>query len=276
MIHLIVGRTCSGKSTLEKILVDKGMRPVVSHTTRPARTPDETGHIFIQPEQLDEFPERVTETVINGFHYFTTKEQLADKDVYVIDPIGMYKLCDAMPDEVFTLVQVRCPDKEVRKDRYLSRLATDDDDAREKLMQEFIARDASESEQFDEFEDAMLDARTKGSGVFPRNIVCVVDIVNDEPTPELLEQTATTLWSRADLIRKMHPFVQTAARHGILNVDDDGLLAMYMRDEEEPRHVSVDEMSQCIVDDPEGFVAIMRTLLSKGLIRIDDPVDDNA
>ena len=36
--------------------------------------------------------DRVTETVINGYQYFATREQFDECDVYVIDPNGLSDL----------------------------------------------------------------------------------------------------------------------------------------------------------------------------------------
>ncbi|MDO4595440.1 MAG: hypothetical protein Q4B30_00475 [Coriobacteriaceae bacterium] len=268
MMHLIIGRTCSGKSTLERLLEERGLKPVVSRTTRPMRTPGEKGHVFIEPEELDLYPDRLTETVIDGNHYFTTPEDLKGKDVYVIDPVGMYKLCDAMPDEIFTVVHMRCED-EVRKARYLERIGAEpDEDDRKAAEAEFERRDADEDGQFSEFE-RMRESDDPDANVMPKNVKCVCTVENAEDETSLLSQVANDLAARANLIEKMLPFTRKAGEVEILDMDADGRIAMYVMGKDEPERVSVEEMSQCLVDDPEGFVAVMRSLLSKGLISVE-------
>ena len=66
---LIVGRTSSGKDSLQDLLVKNyGWSFVKSMTTRPKRHPDEHGHIFISKEEAAAIPqhEKAAWTVING------------------------------------------------------------------------------------------------------------------------------------------------------------------------------------------------------------------
>ena len=48
-ILLLVGKTCSGKDTIQNELIKRGMEPVVSYTTRPPRhgeVDDKTYHFI--------------------------------------------------------------------------------------------------------------------------------------------------------------------------------------------------------------------------------------
>lgn len=51
---VLVGKTCSGKSTVAKILEDKGYRRIVTYTTRPKRAGeiDGTDYHFITAEDF--------------------------------------------------------------------------------------------------------------------------------------------------------------------------------------------------------------------------------
>ena len=84
---LIIGRSGSGKSTLANYLTEKyGLKQLESYATRPMRVKNEKGHRFITPEEAKNFTDRVAETVINGYEYFATRQQVDECDVYVIDP----------------------------------------------------------------------------------------------------------------------------------------------------------------------------------------------
>ena len=53
-IYLIVGCSGSGKTTIVNSLENKyGLKSIQSYTTRPKRSDDETGHIFISDEEYD-------------------------------------------------------------------------------------------------------------------------------------------------------------------------------------------------------------------------------
>ncbi len=142
---LVVGRTASGKDTFVKQLEGVGFKPVLSYTTRPSRGPEDR-HIFITEEEAARYTERAAETVINGYQYFITYDQLEDCNVYVIDPKGVYELLGKYPDMLFDIIYVLADD-DIRKSRYVSRQAT------EEVEEEFEKRNSSEDAQFLDFEE---------------------------------------------------------------------------------------------------------------------------
>ena len=163
MVKLIVGRTASGNSTLAKMLEDMGAKILKSYTTREKRNESDTDHIFITKEEAKTFNHRVAETIINGNEYFATLEQIEDSDFYIIDPHGIETLLQTMPNTKFEVIYVHAK-KELRKERFMARGAKEED---------FLARDKSESDQFDNFEIRM--------GVpngFPLNISSVFVVNN--------------------------------------------------------------------------------------------------
>lgn len=89
---LLVGKSGSGKNTVQDYLVNKyGLKPLVSYTTRDKRFPEEDTHIFIPIQdflnkQYDNF---IAYTFYNGNHYFATKEQFEESDIYIIDTKGV-------------------------------------------------------------------------------------------------------------------------------------------------------------------------------------------
>lgn len=107
-IALIVGASGSGKTTIvEKLEGKYGLKSIQSYTTREPRYEDEEGHIFITKNNFEEnFSSCYSPTIsidgsyyadspvmaytyYNGNHYFATKEQVDDCQLYVIDKRGI-------------------------------------------------------------------------------------------------------------------------------------------------------------------------------------------
>ena len=139
---LIVGRTGSGKSTIENYLFEKyGLTGIKSYATRPQRGPEDDGHIFISDEEAKQYKDLATFTEINGYKYFSTEEQLQENDVYVIDVIGIERLLEKYPSYNYIILHVTAP-YEVRKERTSSRINFNFED-----------RQISEDKQFKNIED---------------------------------------------------------------------------------------------------------------------------
>ena len=87
---LLVGPSGSGKSTVADILHEKyGLSVVQSYTTRPQRTPDERGHLFVSKQRFDQLTNLVAYTKFNGYEYCATQSQVDCNDIYIIDPDGI-------------------------------------------------------------------------------------------------------------------------------------------------------------------------------------------
>lgn len=101
-LFCILGETSRGKDTFARILEnDYGLRQVVSCTTRPMRLGEQEGreHYFISEEQFYDIrdfgtDEVVAYTQIGDYHYFATRNELINSDIYIIDPIGLDSLKD--------------------------------------------------------------------------------------------------------------------------------------------------------------------------------------
>lgn len=146
VLMTVVGKTCSGKSTLAKMLCERtGYRQLVSYTTRAQRNENDNDHLFVTIEeylQAKANGDIVAETEIAGNYYYATKEQLYQTDLYTIDPKGLECLLSMeLPNIRFVTVYVSCPDDE-RKLR--SELRGDDKNA-------YRVRDFSERQQFRRF-----------------------------------------------------------------------------------------------------------------------------
>lgn len=152
---LIVGRTCSGKDTFAKCLDEIGFKGVKSYATRPKRFENEDTHIFISPEEADDFPmeKRVATTKIGEYEYFTTMEQFNHSDYYIIDPSGLWTLLSKGYGVKYKVVLLMC-DYNTRQKRALSRVA---DDKMQTETNIFIKRCKSEDLQFSDFENWVLN-----------------------------------------------------------------------------------------------------------------------
>ena len=91
-IILLVGRSGSGKTTVADILRDDYGRSILqSYTTRPKRFDRETGHEFVN----NLYYQRVNPNDIVAYtyydcnHYWATKQQVEENDIYIIDPAGI-------------------------------------------------------------------------------------------------------------------------------------------------------------------------------------------
>lgn len=87
---VLVGESGSGKTTIANILENKyWLKQVQSYTERPKRYDEETGHTFITPIEFDQLKDIVAYTCYNRYRYCTTKNQIEQCDIAVIDVPGV-------------------------------------------------------------------------------------------------------------------------------------------------------------------------------------------
>lgn len=89
---LIVGESGSGKTTVANILQNVyNLRQLQSYTTRKPRYEGEGGHIFISLDQYESIDKSsiIAYSYYHNNHYFATKQQVMENDVYVIDLKGV-------------------------------------------------------------------------------------------------------------------------------------------------------------------------------------------
>lgn len=96
---LLVGKSASGKDTIQKELIKMGYKSVVSYTTRPPRKGEIDGvaynfiseEEFIQKEQDGFFAETTSYNVATGetWHYGSAIKDLTDDKVFIVNPDGL-------------------------------------------------------------------------------------------------------------------------------------------------------------------------------------------
>lgn len=89
-IYLFCAPSGCGKTRITTELEKRfGLKVLQSYTTRPKRTPNEYGHIFVTDEEFDRLNDMVAYTYYNGHKYCATTEQVENNDLYVIDIDGV-------------------------------------------------------------------------------------------------------------------------------------------------------------------------------------------
>lgn len=147
-LYLIVGRTASGKDSLTRAVATKlNLSILSSYATRPRRPGETNEHIFITPEEVEQYKnDFVAYTKIGDYEYFSTKQQLLESDFYIIDPNGVAFLKEKIkniPDIQLHIIYITAS-YEVRKQRALSKRLDN------KMV--FEKRCIAEEEQFINFE----------------------------------------------------------------------------------------------------------------------------
>ena len=87
---MICGESGSGKTTVVKELCKRfKIKELQSYTTRPKRSDDESGHIFISKLEFDKLSNKVAYTKFDKYEYCATCDQVNESDVLTIDPKGI-------------------------------------------------------------------------------------------------------------------------------------------------------------------------------------------
>jgi guanylate kinase len=256
MIYLIVGRTGSGKNHLAKLLEQRGLKEVKSYSSRPKRYDGEDGHIFISPEEVDQYEEKAAYTKIGDYEYFTTMKQINESDVYIIDPNGIKELVKNMPETTFHIVYVYA-DEMSRKLHAVNR-------ADNKLKEEdvFNKRNKAEDEQFTEFEKTFGRLPEEDNPFMAENITCCYKYDNtyDEDNAEMY---AEFLAGRRIHHNRMTGIVEEAAALGIMEKSetDPEKVKVSVSDEngnESIRTVTKEHFADSLLNNPESMAMLMR------------------
>lgn len=145
---VLVGESASGKSSIERYLVDNyGYNKVVSYTTRQPR-PNEIDGIDYHFISVDEFLKLKEQgffaetATYNMWHYGTAKEDCTDDKIAVLTPHGLRQISKVSGINVLSFY-IDVP----RRDRLIKILQRGDD------IEEAYRRSLSDVGQFDGIED---------------------------------------------------------------------------------------------------------------------------
>ncbi|QSF43461.1 AAA family ATPase [Paenibacillus tianjinensis] len=136
---VLMGYSGSGKTEIAKALEKYSYNILQSYTTRQPRYEGEYGHMFCTVDEYEQFErngEVAAYSLIEGNHYFSTKEQIYNTPnlIYVCDPDGIKDLKEKITDIEFITIYIKV-DKKTRMrrmhergdsvDKILSRVTTD-------------------------------------------------------------------------------------------------------------------------------------------------------
>lgn len=145
---VLVGESASGKSSIEKYLVDNhGYKKIVSYTTRQPREGEVDGidYHFITKEQFHKLKEQdffVETAIYNNWYYGTAKKDCTDDKVVVLTPHGLRQI-SKIKDINITSFYINVP----RRDRLIKILQRGDD------IEESYRRNLSDVGMFDGIRD---------------------------------------------------------------------------------------------------------------------------
>lgn len=145
---ILVGESASGKSSIEKNLVDNyGFKKIVSYTTRKPRLAETNGvdyhfistELFLELKNQGFFAETAT---YNGWHYGTAKEDCTNDKVAVLTPHGLRQMSKIKGIDIISFY-INVP----RRDRLIKILQRGDN------IEEAYRRSLSDVGQFDGIKD---------------------------------------------------------------------------------------------------------------------------
>lgn len=260
MKYLIIGRTGSGKTYFANLLENFGLKPVVSRATRKRRDgEDKCDYIWLTKAEADEQQDRVAQTKINGHQYFTLADDLKGKDLYIIDPNGMYDLLKHTPDIDYHIIYIKAKCKD-RKKHAVSRVKN-----HAEAEKEFVKRDQSEDEQFTKFEKLINNMDKNIYDELPENIEAVHIIDNDFTPKSHLQDWADRIENDFHLINRLSKLVVKAGDLNILRKMPDNRYQAKMKDtknkQETIRNLTADSYAENLLRNAQSFVSFMVSLL---------------
>lgn len=126
---VLVGQGASGKDVLVNFLIERGLKKVVSYTTRPIRNNEKNGESYnfiteaeyLMLERSNFF--RYSETYID-FHYGVSYESIKNSNLFIMTPSMVKALTKEERSEYYIIYL--CIDEKIRKDRLKKRKDFDD------------------------------------------------------------------------------------------------------------------------------------------------------
>lgn len=125
IIMTLTGRSGSGKSTIERELVARGLKRAISHTTRNPREGETNGdnYYFITKEEMLKMKdngELAEFTEYNGNYYGVSYDELNHSNILVIEPYGLRYLKENSKDLIIKSIFIDVDEEELRR-RMLTR-----------------------------------------------------------------------------------------------------------------------------------------------------------
>lgn len=148
---VLVGESASGKSSIEKYLVDNyKYKKVITYTTRPPRDGEIDGvdYHFVSDEEFRKLKDKlffVETAVYRGWYYGTAKEDCTDDKIIVLTPHGLRQIKNIKDINVISFY-INVP----RRDRLIKILQRGDD------IEEAYRRSLSDVGQFDGITDEVI------------------------------------------------------------------------------------------------------------------------
>lgn len=243
---LIVGRTGSGKDTLQNFLCKTyGWIPVVSYSTRERRPGEGNTHNFITKEEAAAVPDsdkvavtRIKNATNEENEYFATRQQVENCDCYIIDPKGVKVLFENMPDEVFEICYIQAESKEKQKEMAVLRA---NGDANAETI--FENRYASEDAQFTAFEKEIEEMKNS----YRYSVFTFTNTYNEDD----LQTLALRLNQRKHTYESMRHIIKDLKQSGLIHVNKDNNIVIEFRKNEN------DETGKETVITDERFIQIL-------------------
>lgn len=157
-IFALIGRSASGKSTIEKNLEQKGYKRIISNTTRPVRENErkDIDYHYLTEKQFNKVQEQLIEhTTYRGWNYGITKEDIKDIDkqdyICVIEPDGLIQIQNALGRNKIVPIYIYSTEYE-RLSRSILRQPQADANAYKEICRRFL----SDYDTFNTFEKNKL------------------------------------------------------------------------------------------------------------------------
>jgi len=110
---VLVGKSCSGKSTLAKLLQEEGIaKPAVTTTSRDPRPGEVHGkdYYFISKEEFErDMDSMVEHDTFNGWHYGITQEEFDSTNLSILTPRGLKKYRKIVGRDNLFVIYINAP-----------------------------------------------------------------------------------------------------------------------------------------------------------------------
>lgn len=217
MKYIIIGRTGTGKTALLNMLEQRGLKPLVTKTTRAMRGPDDTNYVFLSKADAGKIPDddKFLYTILDNDEYFTSKQDVQNADVMVLEPSGVWEVLNEFPNTSFHIISIQESNPKLRRQFAVARCNGD-----AAQQQKFSARVIDENDRFTEFEKHMTDCEQNKTVLAP-NATRLLRIVNDY-TQATLEKWADWLIAQHRLACNLDTILQQCIDLNTVDVNDKG------------------------------------------------------